>query len=240
MPHGIVYVARHADGRVYVGSTKRSLAIRIARHYNTADASRNYTSRSKWLQVLLDTEFQPATLTWSVLEHLDYDSRDELYCREGWWIKHLNAITDGFNSNQTKGSKSTVPYISKKDQPRILLCNAHATAEMHLAIKHVCTAIGLDNCEDTGQLVTRTHLAAAEPLLYILRPHMKEVFQLRLQGKDIKRNPDTRALDLVNLIFRAWNGMELLRTTRIRKRMEGKQVNIDDFQLQPVTFRRRC
>ena len=232
MPRGIVYMAKHRDGRVYIGSTARSLNVRIANHFTTADSRRGHPTRNKWHQILLDTEYDPSALHWSVLEHVDFDHRQELFTREAWWIQRLDAIKRGFNS------KRPIPPA-----PQDLIHRAkrnrrtdpeYATADKSAVLHQICTLIGIEDCEHSGQRVTREDLSGADATLTDMRPKLSQLFELRWQGKQIKQ-PTARALDTVNLVLRSWSGMELVRDTRKQKRVNGVRVDMQDFVLQPLS-----
>lgn len=234
MPRGIVYMAKHRDGRVYIGSTARSLNVRIANHFTTADSRRGHPTRNKWHQILLDTEYDPSALHWSVLEHVDFDHRQELFTREAWWIQRLDAIKRGFNSRRPTppAPEDLVHRVERNRQTD----SEYVTADRSAVIQQICTLVGLKDCEQGGQRVTRINLAEADATLVDMRKRLKSLFDFRMQGRQVKQ-PTARALDTVNLVLRTWSGMELVRDTRKRKRVHGVLTDIQDFVLQPVAAR---
>jgi len=93
MNTGRVYQIVNSENKmVYVGSTKETLSRRMAEHRAASKCMNSYFHRSM-------REIGPEKFRISLLELVQYNSKDELRARELEWITRFNTMQNGYNRN---------------------------------------------------------------------------------------------------------------------------------------------
>lgn len=106
------------DGKVYIGATSRSLAVRASEHKSQA------LNGSNSLLHKAIREYGWENFSFEIIENCD--SRKELFESEAYWIRQYEANIFGYNASAGYGSTGVSPNHKGQKNPNSRLSEAEA------------------------------------------------------------------------------------------------------------------
>lgn len=127
--HGYIYkITNKINNKFYIGQTKNTPEDRWKRHIHEATTESGRQLKTKFARAI--RKYGPDAFVITILEYLEDCTAAELTDREYYWIHILDAITIGYNSNDSRCKCGGNTYFGKSETEMQIIKNKIAETKI--------------------------------------------------------------------------------------------------------------